>query len=107
MNFTRFRRAAQGESLQSKGNLSDYSRCVACCRPVIIDQIYPNNAPFVELSMSLPESLPLNPPIRSTMLPPSPVGNMRELVRNPLGYFLAITRQYGDVICYRPEPDRA
>jgi cytochrome P450 len=28
-------------------------------------------------------------------------------VRNPLNYFLSITRQYGDIICYRPAPDTA
>lgn len=40
-------------------------------------------------------------------LPPTPKGSLRELVRNPLNYFLSITRQYGDIICYRPAPDTA
>lgn len=39
--------------------------------------------------------------------PPIPRGSARELVRNPLKYFLSITRQYGDIICYRPAPDTA
>jgi cytochrome P450 len=32
---------------------------------------------------------------------------LRELVRDPLGYFSAIARQYGDIVCYRPAPDTA
>lgn len=40
-------------------------------------------------------------------LPPSPRGSVRELVRNPLNYFLSITQQYGDIVCYRPMPDPA
>lgn len=40
-------------------------------------------------------------------LPPIPKGSLRELVSNPLNYFLSITRQYGDIICYRPAPDTA
>jgi cytochrome P450 len=39
--------------------------------------------------------------------PPTPGNSVRELVRNPLNYFLSITRQYGDIICYRPAPDTA
>ncbi|OGO26781.1 MAG: hypothetical protein A2W33_02355 [Chloroflexi bacterium RBG_16_52_11] len=51
-----------------------------------------------------PESAPSAPAQR---LPPIPVGSVRELVRNPLNYFLALTRQYGDITCYRPAPDTA
>lgn len=39
--------------------------------------------------------------------PPTPHGSARELVRNPLNYFLTITREYGDIVCYRPAPDPA
>ncbi len=40
-------------------------------------------------------------------LPPSPHGSIREMVRDPLNFFLGLTRQYGDVVCYRPAPDTA
>ncbi len=40
-------------------------------------------------------------------LPPTPQGSVRELVRDPLGFFTALTRQYGDIVCYRPAPDTA
>lgn len=40
-------------------------------------------------------------------LPPAPQGRFRELVRDPLNFFLSLTRQYGDVVCYRPAPDTA
>jgi cytochrome P450 len=40
-------------------------------------------------------------------LPPNPRGSTRELVRQPLSFFLAITRQYGDVVCYRSAPEVA
>jgi cytochrome P450 len=39
--------------------------------------------------------------------PPSPESKTRELVRDPLNFFLTITRQYGDVVRYRPAPDPA
>lgn len=40
--------------------------------------------------------------------PPVPEGRrFRQLVRDPLGYFSAITAAYGDVVCYRPAPDTA
>jgi len=39
--------------------------------------------------------------------PPTPHGSARELIRNPLNYFLTITREYGDIVCYRPAPDPA
>lgn len=47
------------------------------------------------------------PPSNRQNLPPIPKGNLRELVRDPLNYFLSITRQYGDIVCYRPAPDTA
>ncbi len=40
-------------------------------------------------------------------LPPTPQGRIRDLVRDPLNFFLSLTRQYGDVVCYRPAPDIA
>ncbi len=40
-------------------------------------------------------------------LPPTPQGSLRELVHNPLNYFLSLTRQYGDLVCYRPAPETA
>ena len=39
--------------------------------------------------------------------PPSPEGQARALVRDPLNFFLTLTRQYGDVVRYRPAPDPA
>jgi len=40
-------------------------------------------------------------------LPPEPSGSLRELVRDPLLFFLTLTRQYGDVVRYRPAPEPA
>jgi len=40
-------------------------------------------------------------------LPPSPHGHSRDLLRDPLNFFLTLTRQYGDVVCYRPAPEPA
>jgi cytochrome P450 len=40
-------------------------------------------------------------------LPPTPHGRDRDLLRDPLSFFLTITRQYGDVVCYRPAPEPA
>ncbi len=51
--------------------------------------------------------LPSNPPASGRRLPPVPEHSLRELVRNPLNFFSSITRQYGDVVCYRPAPDMA
>ncbi len=48
-----------------------------------------------------------HPPVSQHVLPPTPKGNLRDLVRDPLNYFLSITRQYGDIVCYRPAPDTA
>jgi cytochrome P450 len=46
-----------------------------------------------------------NPSIQT--YPPSPRGSIREMVRDPLNFFLGLTRQYGDIVCYRPAPDTA
>ncbi len=40
-------------------------------------------------------------------LPPEPSGSLRELVRDPLRFFLTLTRQYGDVVRYRAAPEPA
>jgi cytochrome P450 len=40
-------------------------------------------------------------------MPPTPRGSVRDLVRQPLSFFLAITRQYGDIVCYRSAPEVA
>ncbi len=40
-------------------------------------------------------------------LPPVPTGSVRELVRDPLKFFLNISAQYGDLVCYRPAPEPA
>ncbi len=41
-------------------------------------------------------------------LPPTPAGgSLREIVRDPLNFFLNLTAQYGDIVCYRPAPEPA
>jgi cytochrome P450 len=40
-------------------------------------------------------------------LPPTPHINTRELVRNPLSFFLTLAQQVGDIVCYRPAPEPA
>lgn len=40
-------------------------------------------------------------------LPPEPSGSLRGLVRDPLRFFLTLTRQHGDVVRYRPAPEPA
>ena len=52
------------------------------------------------------DPLPASPDLEKR-LPPNPRGSMRELVRDPLAYFLSITRQYGNVVCYRAAPEMA
>ena len=55
-----------------------------------------------------PETEPTTPSeIPERRLPPIPHGGLRDLVRDPLGYFSSIARQYGDIVCYRPAPDTA
>lgn len=45
---------------------------------------------------------------RSRRLPPTPdLREMRRYVRDPLGFFGKLARDYGDVVCYRPAPDPA
>jgi cytochrome P450 len=39
--------------------------------------------------------------------PPNPQINARQLVREPLAFFSTLTRQYGDIIRYRPAPEPA
>jgi cytochrome P450 len=50
---------------------------------------------------------PLSSNAQNRRLPPVPQGSVRELVRDPLNFFTSITRQYGDIVCYRPAPDTA
>jgi cytochrome P450 len=46
------------------------------------------------------------PPARR--LPPVPArAGLRQLVRDPLKFFVSITADYGDIVCYRPAPDTA
>ncbi len=42
---------------------------------------------------------PLSPPVAHLQ--------KRDLLRNPLTFFLTLVRQYGDVVCYRPAPEPA
>ncbi len=44
---------------------------------------------------------------KTTKTPPTVHGNLRDQVRNPLSFFLSLTRQYGDVVCYRAAPEPA
>lgn len=54
-----------------------------------------------------PPSIP-SPPSLSGRLPPVPArGSVRDLVRDPLRFFMTITSEYGDIVCYRPAPDTA
>ncbi len=39
--------------------------------------------------------------------PPAPAGSVRQLVRDPLNFFLGMASEYGDIVCYRPAPDPA
>ena len=39
--------------------------------------------------------------------PPTAAGRIRESVRDPLGFFVGLAKQYGDIVCYRPAPDSA
>jgi cytochrome P450 len=41
-------------------------------------------------------------------LPPAPTSrSVRELIRDPLKFFVNIASQYGDIVCYRPAPETA
>lgn len=44
---------------------------------------------------------------RERRLPPTPRGSIRAFVRDPLNFFLGLTREHGDIVCYRPAPDPA
>jgi cytochrome P450 len=55
----------------------------------------------------LSSEIPQSSNTQTKRLPPIPQGSVRELVRNPLSSFTSITRQYGDIVCYRPAPDTA
>lgn len=57
--------------------------------------------------MTQPETASAHPSTAGRRLPPTPHGGSRDLVRRPLDYFRSITRQYGDIVCYRPAPDTA
>lgn len=39
--------------------------------------------------------------------PPVVHGTPREMLRDPLTFFLMLTREYGDLVCYRPAPEKA
>ena len=59
------------------------------------------------MAQPAPSTDPVHP-IDSRRTPPVAAGrNLRHLVRDPLGYFSAITAEYGDIVCYRPAPDTA
>lgn len=48
-----------------------------------------------------------NPLSKNRSFPPSPSGKTRELVSDPLRFFIGITAQYGDIVSYRAAPERA
>lgn len=54
-------------------------------------------------SQESPESRPPS----GGLTPPSPRGSLRQLVRDPLAYYLSLAREYGDLVCYRPAPEPA
>lgn len=39
--------------------------------------------------------------------PPTPRGSLRRLIHDPLNLFTTMTREYGDIVCYRPAPETA
>jgi cytochrome P450 len=51
--------------------------------------------------------MPETSPQTKHQAPPTPGGSLRALMRDPLSFFLTITREYGDVVCYRPAPEPA
>lgn len=59
--------------------------------------------------MDHPEAVPQsNSAVKNRRLPPTPTGgSLREIIRNPLAFFLKITAEYGDIVCYRPAPETA
>lgn len=50
---------------------------------------------------------PANSHASARRFPPAPGVSSRELVRDPLKFFLTMTRQHGDIVCYRPMPEPA
>jgi cytochrome P450 len=44
---------------------------------------------------------------RDLISPPVVHETSRDLLRDPLAFFLKLTREYGDVVCYRPAPEKA
>ncbi len=40
-------------------------------------------------------------------MPPSPRGSVRQLLRDPLNFYLNLANEYGDVVCYRSAPETA
>jgi cytochrome P450 len=59
---------------------------------------------FPRMQKSSHQSTPSATELRT---PPSPESQTRQLARDPLNYFLTLTREYGDVVRYRPAPDPA
>ncbi len=59
--------------------------------------------------MDFPQSISQpNNPSSARRLPPAPTSaSIRELVRDPLKFFVSIASEYGDIVCYRPAPDTA
>src|SRR5512143_890051 len=58
--------------------------------------------------MSLPENtLPEAELSHGLTKPPTPRGSLRRLLHDPLNLFMTITREYGDIVCYRPAPETA
>jgi cytochrome P450 len=58
--------------------------------------------------MSQPVPAPQPSPLPGKRrLPPSASGSLRQLVRDPLNFFLRLTAEYGDVVRYRTAPDPA
>ena len=55
-----------------------------------------------------PDSLsPSNQNRSARRTPPTPTGSLRDLLRDPLSFYLGLARQYGDIVCYRSAPDAA
>ncbi len=52
-------------------------------------------------------SRPRTPSLDRRLPPAPPSSNLRQLVRDPLGFFHAAATQYGDIVCYRPAPEPA
>lgn len=55
----------------------------------------------------LSQDSPHPPPSPAGRTPPSPSVSLRRLARDPLAYYLHLTQEYGDLVCYRPAPEPA